>query len=347
MHILKKRGWDGCHLLYAQLGTGSRGDELLEYSRGLFETLNRIYSAQAAESVTLIRQAFAFINHKMLVVIDEASVALHLNFGTFKGTTQGKKNSDQPLLSQLYEVLKYTNSVLAGTNMSFGGVLSSAVSQLAEPNRSPPFNWFTSLTETSQMKSIASNYFGVGGGDMEDASILKGRCRFFMLAVLIWLTHSEMELFANAISMAAGDSLQDLHNENSPHKSVDRFIEKHKGNRGMLTRITDDLLMSFIQGQAGALVHEPNKTNMSTDKEIVNEVVDMSIAATAEGTYQLVLKEPVVVFGLIRALKDKGLWDPADTMIKKLCQNQNQNPSARGFMFEYVVACLLVPNFPL
>jgi hypothetical protein len=28
-----------------------------------------------------------------------------------------------------------------------------------------------------------------------------------------------------------------------------------------------------------------------------------------------------------------------------MCQNQNQNPSMMGFMFKYLIACLLIPNF--
>ena len=335
LHVLKKKGWVGCHLLYAQLGTGCGGEKLLEYARTLFFSLLKW-------EIDDIGDPFAKINPSMLVVIDEANVALQSSFGSFKGTTKENKNSGRPLLSPLYEVLRGTKSVFAGTNMSFGNVLSTVVSQMAEEGSPPPFNHFTSLISASQMGSLASKYFGLNR-NMEDASILKGRCRFFMLAIYVWLTNPSMA-FVDAITKAAA-RLQNVRDENSPHASVYRFVEKHQANRAVLNRITDDLLTSFIEGKESALVYEPIEKNIREDNLIVNEVVDTSIATTAPGTYKLALKEPVVVFGLISALGGLRIWDPADSIIKKMCQNQNQNPSMMGFMFEYLIACLLIPNF--
>ena len=110
----------------------------------------------------------------MLAVIDEANVALQSSFESFKATTKEIKNSGRPLLSPLYEVLlRGTKSVFAETNKSFGNVLCTEVSQMAEEGSPLSFDHFTSLIDASQMGSLASKYFGLNR-NMEDASILKG-----------------------------------------------------------------------------------------------------------------------------------------------------------------------------
>jgi len=194
LHVLEKKGWVGCHLLCAQLGTGCGGEKLLEHARTLFFSLLKW-------EIDDIGDPFAKTNPSMLVVIDEANVALQSSFGSFKATTKEDKNSGRPLLSPLYEVLRGTKSVFAGTNMSFGNVLSTVVSQMAEEGSPPPFNHFTSLIDASQMGSLASKCFGLNR-NMEDASILKGRCRFFMLAIYAWLTNPSMA-FVDAAAKAA------------------------------------------------------------------------------------------------------------------------------------------------
>jgi hypothetical protein len=113
LHVLKKNGWVSCHLLYAQLGTGCGGEKLLEYARTLFFSLLKWEFDDIGDH-------FAKINPSMLVVIDEANVALQSSFGSFKSATKENKNSGRPLLSPLYAVLRGTKSVFAGQTCRLG-----------------------------------------------------------------------------------------------------------------------------------------------------------------------------------------------------------------------------------
>ena len=239
-----------------------------------------------------------------MVVTDEAHVALDPALGEFPTATTYGKVEARPFVDPCYGVLQFTTSILAGTNMSLGNGISTAVSEIADSPARVPFNDFPSL-DVAEMKDLAKTYFGLelSKSELDDAAILKGRCRFFMLAMSNWLTSPSLT-FADAIANVV--QTQQTNDPTSVYHSISCFVERYQQNRGMLKRITDDLLTSFAEGKRTTLVYQPNTANTDTDCLAVNELVDTSMACTVRDGYDLTLDGKRIPYRVFYAVKHDG-----------------------------------------
>lgn len=336
LHDLKLAGWNQSDCLYAQLGTGTNGTVFGNKSAQLLGKLVNVRSWQ-------VNTWFNAIHSHLFVAVDEANVAMTGILGSYPASTKNGKGS-RSFISPCYGVLNKTCCVLAGTKMSLGELRDDIVSQDFERNPldGPPFNSFTGL-DTEKMKVIGRTFFGLTDAELDSAElgILTGRCRFFMRAITTWLIN-ENDSLDNAIATVVQESQEST--SSGPFHSVEAFVSKYAENLKVIEFVSNELLTSFIKGCNSALVYTKRNQNLKEEQEAIQMVVDSSVAATSPQTYRITLKEPLVVFALIKSLISHGIWKPVDTMLQNLFANR-ENPATMGFIFEYVVAYLIIPNF--
>lgn len=228
--------------------------------------------------------------------------------------------------------------------MSLGELRNDIISQDYERQTldRPPFNSFTGL-DPDKMREIGKNFFGLTDDDLDSANldILTGRCRMLMGAIKEWLIN-ENDSLDNAIAAVIQASQEST--ISGPFHSVEAFVKKYAANSKVIEFVSNELLTSFIKGRNSALVYTKNNQNLDEEQEAIRNVVDSSVAATSPQTYLVTLKEPLVVYALIKSLVSHAIWKPVDTLLRNLFASRD-NPSTMGFIFEYVLAYLIIPNF--